>query len=56
MYIYCLLRQKIDNTEIFDPSVYSMIDMFWLCSFNEINVDILFVATPFGKIYEEQIR
>ena len=44
------------KTKIFDPRVYSMIDMFWLCTFNEINVDIPFVATPFGKIYEEQIR
>ena len=48
-----MLRQK---TAIFDPCVDSRIGMFWLCTFNEINVDIPFVATPFGKIYEEQIR
>ena len=47
---------KTKNSAIFDPYVYSMIDMVWLCSFNEINFDILFVATPFEKIYEEQIR
>ena len=53
MYKYCILRQK---TAIFDQYVYIKIDMFWLRSFNEINFDILFVATPFEKIYEEQIR
>ena len=53
MHKCCSLRQ---NTAIFDQYVYSMIDMLWICSFNEINFDILFVATPFEKIYEEQIR
>ena len=53
MHKCCSLRQ---NTAIFDQYVYTMKYMLWLCSFDEINFDILFVATPFEKIYEEQIR